>query len=273
MYHNIVPALPTAGDRSLHLSRADFARQLDHLQSACDVVPLEALIEGPPRSGARCRVAITFDDAYLGAVSLGVNELVGRGLPATLFVPPGLLGQETWWDVLAASPGGMTSEQRAEMLRDFKGQAGAIEGSPQWHVAARSGSLEPELRITDAAGLTQAAAQPHITIASHTWSHPNLAAIGDGPLDEELGRSLNWLRDRFVSFRPYISYPYGLSSPRVAQAAARAGYRAALLADGGWLPGDVQGNRYALPRFDVSAGLSFDGFLLRLAGFGLAGGR
>src|SRR2546423_5455975 len=82
-YHNVVPdEQPIFGDRSLHLRRSDFAAQLDALRETHDVVPLPAVLL--PSHGPRPRAAITFDDAYAGAVTLGVAEVVARGLPATV---------------------------------------------------------------------------------------------------------------------------------------------------------------------------------------------
>lgn len=271
MYHNVVPARAAAGDRSLHLPRDAFARQLDHLRAVCDLVPLETLIDRPNDATGRTRVAITFDDAYVGALSLGVPELVRRRIPATIFVPPGLLGEEMWWDRLsAASQDGMNPRDRMDMLRAFQGRADLIRASRYWVDPQNPSPLDRELRIADAVEVARAAAQPGISIGSHTWSHPNLSALEADLLHAELTRSQVWLREHCPSFVPYVTYPYGLSSPAVEQAAARAGYTAGLLAAGGWLPREPQPHRFALPRFDVSSGLSLDGFRLRLAGIGLA---
>src|SRR3989454_12415715 len=87
-YHNIVPERsPPFGDRSLHLPRPLFVRQLEQLLRTHAVVPLEDVL-APARPSHRPRVAITFDDAYRGATVMGVEELTKRGLPATLFVVP-----------------------------------------------------------------------------------------------------------------------------------------------------------------------------------------
>jgi peptidoglycan/xylan/chitin deacetylase (PgdA/CDA1 family) len=271
MYHNIVPDdASVVGDRSLHLAQGQFSRQLDYLRATCDVVSLAALVDGTPARSDRCRVAITFDDAYVGAVSLGVDELIRRDLPATIFVPPGLLGEETWWDLLGASPNGLRDDVRTELLQAYRGEGAAIRRAPQWAATASSAALRPEQRIADEARIKRVAAQRGITIGSHTWSHPNLAALDDEILDAELRRSRDWLAERFASFVPYVTYPYGLSSPRVEDAARHAGYVAAFRAGGGWIPADAPNRRYSLTRFDVSAGLSLDGFRLRLAGLGLA---
>jgi peptidoglycan/xylan/chitin deacetylase (PgdA/CDA1 family) len=109
-----------------------------------------------------------------------------------------------------------------------------------------------------------------ITVGSHSWSHPNLAAVDEGALEQELRRSFEWLAERCESFVPFVSYPYGLWSERVADAARDAGFDAGFRADGGWLPANPSQHRFKLPRFNVPAGLSVDGLRLRLAGIGLA---
>jgi hypothetical protein len=63
-----------------------------------------------------------------------------------------------------------------------------------------------------------------------------------------------------------ISYPYGISSPRVEHAARAAGYTAGLLIEGGWIFGGTIENPFAVPRLDVPSGLSAAGFELRTAG-------
>ena len=92
-YHNIVPTGESvAGDRSLHVDQADFARQLDLILQYAEVIPLSDI--DVPSSGSRLRVVITFDDAYRGAMTAGLAELERRGLPSTVFVPTGLMGGE-----------------------------------------------------------------------------------------------------------------------------------------------------------------------------------
>src|SRR5579872_99747 len=78
-YHNIAPDhAPAIGDRSLHLPQSAFGRQLDWLVRNVEVVPLPAILD-PGGGDAKPRVAITFDDAYRGALTLGAAELRGRG--------------------------------------------------------------------------------------------------------------------------------------------------------------------------------------------------
>ena len=266
-YHNILPSgVEIAGDRSLHLPEALFAAQLDSLQATHDVVPLDTLFDAERAHGRRPRAVITFDDAYRGAVTVGLREVVARKLPATVFVAPAFVGGRFfWWDTVTP-PGaqGPTESLRTFALEECRGMDDAVR---QW--AERSGSRLSPLP-TDAAcasdsELCAASKQPGITFASHTWSHPNLVRLGPAELEEELTRPLEWLGARFDNVVPVLSYPYGLASPTVERAAARAGYRAGLLVSGGWTPGRPR-NPFALPRLNVPAGLSPNGFLLRTAG-------
>jgi hypothetical protein len=85
-YHGIIPEgeVP-AGQPALFVTQRDFATQLDVLAAEADVVSLERIDEP---GDERPRVAITIDDAYRGAVSVGVRELAARSLPATISSHP-----------------------------------------------------------------------------------------------------------------------------------------------------------------------------------------
>jgi peptidoglycan/xylan/chitin deacetylase (PgdA/CDA1 family) len=267
-YHNIVPTgAQPAGDASLHLPQSDFARQLDALRKTHDVVALPSLLDENAPSDSP-RVAITFDDAYAGALRAGVEELALRGMPATIFVAPGLLGIETWWDVLAPRGDVVPEDIRKHALWQLGGKRDSVlswRGRPGIPMATNQ-SLP---RIGTAAELASAGARRGITLGSHSWAHPNLCALSPEELERELSMPLEWLRARFASVVPFLSYPYGLHSTAVEEAAARAGYRGAFLVDGSWLPAKSNRSHYALPRFNVPAGLSLDGFRLRVAGIGL----
>ena len=266
-YHNVVPAgVEIGGDGSLHLPVARFAAQLDLLGETHDVVPLSVVLDDPAGRGRRPRAVITFDDAYRGAVTAGVDELVARGMPATIFVAPAFAGGRFfWWDVMTPpGAGGPADSFRRYALDECRGADDAVRrwavqsGHREWTVPESAAcATEDELR--------SAAARPGMTLASHSWSHPNLTRLRGAELESELARPLAWLGQRFRPVIPVLSYPYGLSSPAVERAAASAGYRAGVTVRGGWVAGPPQ-NEFALPRLNVPAGLSSDGFVLRSAG-------
>ncbi len=268
-YHNIVPAgCACVGDLSLHLPQAAFERQLDRLEALADVLPLQELLRTDRPESLRPEVAITFDDAYQGAVTAGVEALARRGLPSAIFVPPAFVGGGSfWWDALAGTKGSVPAPVRRMALDPLRGEDARVR---KW--AGEQGlpmaDLPAHARAASETELIAAAQQPGLTIGSHSWSHPNLARLGEADLREELVKSRDWLAARFsLRFIPWLSFPYGSYSEGVVRAAAEAGYLGALRIDGGRL--STGASPYAVPRLNVPAGLSVDGFSLRLAGLPL----
>jgi peptidoglycan/xylan/chitin deacetylase (PgdA/CDA1 family) len=264
-YHGIVPeGERPAGERALFVPQTDFAAQLDVLAAFADVVPLDRIDEA---GDGRPRIAITFDDGYRGAVREGVQELVKRGLPATIFVVPGRLnGHVFWWDAL--SPGSVSLDESIRK-RAVHALAGSDERVRSWARDAKLPSSEalPAYAQTASAGELRAALEfPGITIGSHTWSHVNLASLSSVDVTAEIERPRDWLRAEFEEKAVlWLAYPYGLDCPAVHRAAVRASYVGALRIGGGWHRAtDV--SAFARPRLNIPGGLSLAGFRARLVG-------
>lgn len=265
-YHNVVPTgNETAGDRSLHLPQRDFGRQLDRLLRTHRVVPLDRLARDPDGDG-RPRAAITFDDAYAGAVTAGVEELVSRSLPATIFTVPGMLGGRSfWWDRLADAPtGGLAHEVRESALVECEGRDERVSA---W--AAEKGledaSLPAHALTATIDQLRRAAGQPGISIGSHTWSHANLAALDEEAARAEIDRAADWLLEEFGAADFWLSYPYGLTSETARELASRR-HAGALEISGGLARPDRAAGRFDVPRINIPAGITAIGFDLRAAG-------
>jgi peptidoglycan/xylan/chitin deacetylase (PgdA/CDA1 family) len=262
-YHDVVPAGTAAtGDRSLHLDFDAFRTQLDLLERTNRVTSLDTALD--QQAPGAC-IALTFDDAYAGAVTLGLPEVSSRGLPATLFVAPGLLGHAAcWWDLLAGRNSGLPPAVRDACLETYKGDHHAVIN---WACGIEESLPVGEWwRIASEAELALAAKLPGLTLAAHSWSHPNLTAVSPKQLGEELSRPLAWLRHHYpMRARPWLAYPYGLHDGRVASAAEFAGYEVCFAITGGWHPPGV--TRSAVPRLNVPAGVSSVGFRARLNGW------
>lgn len=271
-YHNVVTdGVAASGERSLHLFQTSFARQLDALERTHDVVSLESCLE-PSDDSTRPRAALTFDDAYRGALEHGLEEVVCRGLPATVFVSPGLLGNRvTWWDRAAQASGGtLEPGLRERAIGEFGGEHDAVtrwlEQTEALGSLPEPASVSTSIRTASIDALTRAARMPGITLGAHGWSHVNLTSLDPPELRDELERPLRWLTDRFEAFVPWLSYPYGRYDPDVERAAAEAGYAGAVRLGGGWVPDGGRLDCYATPRVNIPAGVSLDGFALRVSG-------
>ena len=136
-------------------------------------------------------------------------------------------------------------------------------------LAARCGLGEQDVpayaRCASEMEIREAVTSGGFSVGSHSWSHPNLAALTAAEVDDEVRRPLAWLRERFASVVPLLAYPYGQHSDVVARCAERAGYAGALLMNGGWLRSHGS-DPMRVPRVDVPAGLSSAGFALRASG-------
>lgn len=266
-YHNILPdGVPAPGERSLHLSRAAFARQLDRLSESHEIVSLEEVIRVGISRRERPRAVITFDDAYQGAVCHGLAETSRRGLPATVFVAPDFIGGGSfWWDVLAATVGGeIPGALRAELLETLRGSDEQIRG---WAVREGWPLQEPPhyARAATLDELRGGARLPGVSLGSHSWSHRNLTRLTRAELRDELERPLRWLRERFENVVPWLSYPYGCTAPLVEEAAAALGYRGAVTVTAGWSSPPAR-HPLSVPRLNIPAGLSPNGFTLQTSG-------
>ena len=262
-YHNVVPdGELVRGDASLHLPQRSFAHQLDLLLRTHDVVPLSALLESPPRN-SRPRAVITIDDATAGALTAGLEELVARRLTATYFVAPAFVPFRTfWWDDLD----GLSDQQREHALQALVGADPAIR---EWarELGIATGRTPPHQHCGSEEQLA-AAVREGMTLGAHGWSHRNLAVLSREELQLELVRPLAWLRDRFSNVVPWVAFPYGRFSTQAVALAEESGYEGALRIEGGWIGRGVPeiSDRYRLPRLNIPAGLTAEGFSLRTAG-------
>ena len=224
-YHAISPDWPA----QLSTTQDRFARQLRHLRRrGWTGTTFHDAITGPPR---RKVVAVTFDDAFRSVATLAKPVLDALGWPATVFVASDFPG---------------TGELR-------------WPGIDQWAAGPHAHELAPlgwdELSALAGAGWE---------IGSHTCSHPRLTTLDDGALARELSDSKRACEQHLGRPCHTLAYPYGDVDPRVAAAAAAAGYEAAAA-----LPSSLRGlrggARHEYPRVGVYRKDGFARFRLKLA--------
>ncbi len=266
-YHNIVANdAKGSGDASLHLSVEEFKRQLDWLQDEFEIVSLGQLAR-QPRDG-HPRAAITFDDAYRGALELGVPELLERGLPSTIFVCPGFLDKGPfWWDLLAdPSTGQVPGPLRQRALFELGGRHHLIMRWAQDRGLTFHPTPDSHLPATEKE-LLQAADSPLVTLGSHTWSHVHLPAVPVAEAQEELKSAGEWIVEKTGEFPSAVSFPYGGTSTDAERSVAEAGHDWAFLIEGGpFNPKKGHGFPHRLPRICVPRNLTLQGFMLRVRG-------
>jgi peptidoglycan/xylan/chitin deacetylase (PgdA/CDA1 family) len=151
------------------------------------VVPLHAAIDGSWR-GTKPAVAITFDDGYRCVLDVAAPILRAHGFPAVCFVPADWIGTRNAWD-------------------EFDDFAAPLE-------------------VMDAHALKDAE-RSGVIIESHGSSHRKLDELSPDEAYADLQSSVDRLHVVLGRRPRYLAYPYGVHTPSVREAAARAGFEVA----------------------------------------------
>lgn len=259
-YHNIVPAgMPAQGDVSLHLPIDRFEAQLRHLRRVADVVALDDLLL---TQEAKSRlVAITFDDAYASALTLGVSACVDQGIPCTVFIAPALLGRIPVWDAMAEH-GRWSEGDRQRFLWEQRGV-----NMPDAALDDQLGMFPSTLRIATEADVLAVCRQPGVAVGNHSMHHANLGALSTAEARAELRAASDWLDSRFPSASAVVAYPYGIAPRDPASALRGTKLEHGLVVSGGWWRRGQDISTQTIPRWNVPAGITSRGFELRLRGW------
>lgn len=129
---------------------------------------------------------------------------------------------------------------------DYPATFSIFTDKPDGEVAGRS--------TVSWAQLEEMAADPLVTIAAHSVTHPpDLRTLSDADLQREVVDAKARLEEKLGITVEYFTYPAGHYDERVAEAVAEAGYRAALTMsnDAEWFAGESE-NLLAIGRFGQS---------------------
>jgi peptidoglycan/xylan/chitin deacetylase (PgdA/CDA1 family) len=229
MYHRVGPA-HNAWEARYAISPAGFAAHMTALaRRGFRGVPIDAFVDwlegGPPLP--RGAILITFDDGFRGVREHGLPVLERLGWPCTIFLVSNLIGARDDWDERFNPSGETYPLLDANEIRDMQ--------------------------------------QRGVAFHSHTRNHPELPALGDQDLADQLAGSRETLSGLLGGEVRYLAYPFGLVDDRVEQAARSAGYRAAF----GTQPGFNRrgANAFRIRRIDVF-GTDTAAMLLRKISFG-----
>jgi peptidoglycan/xylan/chitin deacetylase (PgdA/CDA1 family) len=191
-YHKLGPRPSRARVRlkGMYLSERLFARQLAELRLAG--FQNGSLLACATTQSSR-RIVLTFDDAYVNVLRLGLKPLAASEFKAIQFVVADRLGKNNDWDVaLGEAPEPLMDK---EQLLD-------------WLAAGHD-------------------------IGSHTLSHPYLTRVPPGQAQEEIIASRKRLEDLFGRPIEHFCYPYGDWDESVRDQVVAGGYKTACTTDTG----------------------------------------
>jgi peptidoglycan/xylan/chitin deacetylase (PgdA/CDA1 family) len=247
------------GDTSLHIAEDKFAFQLQQLQKFTDVVALHELLAH--NDDGHCLSAVTFDDAYVSALRLGLPICDTLGIPSTVFVSPGLLGTVPLWDKLSEQ-GSWSPIDRVTFLWNAAGGKVPMSEKP-------TTATDEAIRIATPLELTEAINRFRLlTLGNHTMNHQNLGALCDSDVLTEVREGHQWLLDFAVGrYIPVVAYPFGIAPRFSATPDVLTFARHAFLAAGRWSSENDIRARSAIPRWNIPDSMSAHGFLARLKGW------
>lgn len=276
-YHRVLPepeAQRLAVEPGMFVTPETFARHCSWLEERFHVLPLyevvERLTSGHRLPPGAC--AITFDDGWRDNHDHALPELQRRGLPATIFVVTDRVGSDgAFWpdDVCLrmASLGPVERRHLAQelgapptrdsvdaLLTHLKGLPEPERGRTLERLAARSPGPALRERVLLDWDELERMAWDGVEVESHGATHAILTGLHAGDLERELGSARTRLLERGHGRHGLLAYPSGAWDPRIAEAAARIGYRAAFTAERGLASASARA--MALPRLAMHEDVS-----------------
>lgn len=218
-----------------------FRRQLTHvlrgrrLVSGAEVAA--ALHGGRPLPSHAAWV--TFDDGCVDVVDAGLEVLSDLGVPATMFVCPGLIQEQRpfWWDQVLAALSEAPVRFRGRDWRDrslvteLKGVDDAERRAVVAELEARTGASNAlAARVLTVDHLRSWVDAGH-EIGNHTWDHPCLDQCSEAEQANQIVSAHDWLSGTLGRRPDLFAYPNGDWSAAAERTIAALGYRLALLFD------------------------------------------
>jgi peptidoglycan/xylan/chitin deacetylase (PgdA/CDA1 family) len=241
-----------------------FANQVDHLVE--HFVPVTGArvaeaVHGGERLPDRA-VWLTFDDAIVNVVDHARPILAARGVPATMFVCPGLVDHDRafWWQTVEAAVDREPIELDGRRWTD-RSLVTHLKTIPdnkrRSAVRAMSYDTEPDLgsrRPVGAGDLDRWCASGN-EVGNHTWDHPCLNRCSPDAQREQIARAHDALTTVLGEPPSLFAYPNGDFTPTAEAALIKRGYQVGLLFDHRLCQRDPNPLRMSRLRIDADAGL------------------
>jgi peptidoglycan/xylan/chitin deacetylase (PgdA/CDA1 family) len=288
MYHEVLPDQHDCPSW-LVVRESDFERQMRHLHTHYEVVPIDTLANGYFGENERPVVAITFDDGYSGNAVYAAPILKNLHIPFTVYVATSRIesGGRYWYDdvisALISAPGPVDFPTSRGTLR-YAG-ASASNDVARWSsinavlfdlktlpdiernaIAASLAEqpLMPSLRMMTPAEVRDLASDPLCTIGNHTNGHELLDQLRGDEAYRSIQRAQELLID-WTGLPPrHFSYPNGNYLPEHCELVSTLGFSTAVTTKPGiW---NRTKSIYEIPRVGIGRFDNFNLFRAKLSG-------
>jgi peptidoglycan/xylan/chitin deacetylase (PgdA/CDA1 family) len=210
----------------------------------------------PEFSGDRPGIGLTFDDGWLDNFEPILGDLQQRGVPATIFISPGLAGQENpfWPERVRELLAGRSESELRHVVETMKRMEPVDRKARIQQMAAERGSQQAEGTSVDRTmtwAQIESLRTAGITFGSHTQNHEILTSLSSTELvDRELREAKQDIENHFGETCEVLAYPNGSHSDDVVDRSMATGYRRAFtVKPGAWTP---ETHPLRIPRLNVS---------------------
>lgn len=234
-------------------------------------------IRGVRRGLPRRAVLITFDDGHRSVLDVAMPILRERGLPAVVFVVPGLLDttRMLWTaEVASLAAGGgnhASADEVGRIVRSLKRMPDEERVTAIERLRSKE-DVEPQsvmqLRREDLPTLESAG----VAVGNHTLTHPCLSRCTDAKIRHEVQEAHDVITSAIGHHPTTFAYPDGDCDDRVKRIVDAIGYDAAFLFDHR-LSRTPAPDRLAVSRIRVNSGASTDRFQILVNGLHSAAHR
>jgi peptidoglycan/xylan/chitin deacetylase (PgdA/CDA1 family) len=237
------------------IRRQTFQDLADYIGRECEAVDFTHAIEAPAGTP---RVMVTFDDGWKDTYTNALPVMRARGIPATVFVCPGLVGRTMpfWPELVAsllgkASPpiGGAEIEALIESLKTYttKDREQFIARLYEMHAPSNGKDAYSDDRTVSWDDIREMDATG-VRFGCHTHTHQILTTVPAQAARQEIRKSKRAIEAALYKRCDLFAYPNGNSSAATRRMLAEEGFTAAFTTRrGAWTGGDPM----SIPRVNI----------------------
>jgi len=275
MYHRVLPTFPDGfSEPGLIVKASTLEMHLEQVRRVYDLVPLTTFLQLKNKKNGLC--AITFDDGWIDTYEVAFPILKKFKLPATVFVPTGLVGRSCcfWFDNLTTLANlSIKKNKQEQFLQTF------VQWIPGWKPGRLTNrtvcnliscmKLLPSNILDEIVSSAYAAlgiekensrtilgwehivemGKFNISFGSHGLKHFILTTVNSEMKMDEVCKSIQVLLERDINTAPLFSYPNGNWDEESLRLVEKAGYEGAVTTRLGY--NDQSTNPYLMNRIDM----------------------